>query len=336
MARRFSVATAIVMFVFSLAPAVRADVKTTEKTLLKLEGVLGRLYTMFGGAGAKDGVTSTVALKGQRLSRINDATGQIIDLGEEKVYTLDMKKKEYKVVTFAQMRQQMQDERDKAAKQAASESKSAPQEKDNLDNSGKQIEFDVQIKETGQHKTIAGYDTHEVLVIVTGHEKGKKIEESGGAVLTNDVWLGPKIPALDEIVAFQLKYFRAVYGEALGVDPQQLSGVLAMYPSFAKMAGQMEAEGGKLQGSSLATTVTFETVKSAEDMQAASKDQSSSSTSDTSLGSAIARRLASRGNSNNKPQQKTLIMTLDTQRLSVAPASTAEDVAIPAGFKEKK
>jgi len=36
---------------------------------------------------------------------------------------------------------------------------------------------------------------------ITGHEKGKKIEDSGGIILTNDMWMGPKIAALDEIFA---------------------------------------------------------------------------------------------------------------------------------------
>src|SRR5687768_11173783 len=87
----------------ALTAALSADVKTREKTTFKLEGFLGRMVSMFG---PKDGVTSTVAVKGNRLARLNDTTGQIIDLTEQKVYDLDIKRKEYKVTTFAQLRQQ--------------------------------------------------------------------------------------------------------------------------------------------------------------------------------------------------------------------------------------
>jgi hypothetical protein len=38
-----------------------------------------------------------------------------------------------------------------------------------------------------------------------------------------------------------------VYGEAIGIDPQQVAAVMAMYPSFEKMAGQMQTEGRKMQ-----------------------------------------------------------------------------------------
>ena len=57
---------------------------------------------MFGGKAARDGVTSTVAVKGDRKATMNGETGQIIDLAEEKIYDLDLKKKSYKVTTFAQ------------------------------------------------------------------------------------------------------------------------------------------------------------------------------------------------------------------------------------------
>src|SRR5690349_8931999 len=89
---------------FILAPAVHADVKTQEKSLVKFEGMLGRLAGMGGGAASKDGVTNTVAVKGHRMATFNDQTGMIIDLSEEKIYNVDLKKKEYRVVTFAEMR----------------------------------------------------------------------------------------------------------------------------------------------------------------------------------------------------------------------------------------
>ena len=114
-------ALSAVAAVLLVAPVLRADVKTKEKTTFKLEGVLGRMVSVFGGSAARDGITSTVAVKGNRLSRINDATGQIIDLSEQKVYDLDVKKKEYKVTTFEELRRRLQEERDRAEKQAKSQ-----------------------------------------------------------------------------------------------------------------------------------------------------------------------------------------------------------------------
>lgn len=90
-----------------LAPALSADVKTREHTLTKFEGFLGGLANRFGGQAAKEGITSTVAVSGSRMSSINDLTGQIVDLREEKVYILDVKRKEYKVTTFEELREKM-------------------------------------------------------------------------------------------------------------------------------------------------------------------------------------------------------------------------------------
>jgi hypothetical protein len=328
MARRFG---PILLVAVALAPILHADVKTKEKTTVKFEGFMGRVMGMFGGSAAKDGITSTVALKGNRLARMNDATGEIIDLSEQKVYTLDVKKKEYKVQTFDEIRRQIQEERDKAAKQA----KDMPaQDKQNLDSSGKQIQFDADVKETGQHKQIAGYDAREVVLTITAHEKDKKIEDSGGFVLTSDMWMAPHIAALDEVMQFELKYFQAIYGQALGIDPRQLTSMMAMFPSFAKMSEEMKNQGGKLQGTALFTTMTFETVKSAEDMQNASKDQQQTPTSGNGLGSMLARRLAGRSNAQTGP--KSLVMTTTAEKLSVETSASADDVAVPAGFKEKK
>ena len=83
--------------------------------------MLGRMVNLFGGKGAKEGIVSTVAVKGNRKATFNDTTGQIIDLGEEKVYELDMKKKTYKVATFAELRRRMEEAKAKAEQNAQKE-----------------------------------------------------------------------------------------------------------------------------------------------------------------------------------------------------------------------
>lgn len=326
--KRFFAALALVTAVAGLTTSLYADVKTREKVTFKLEGFLGRMMNVFGGSAAKDGVTSTVAVKGDRLSRISDTTGQIVDLAEQKVYDLDVKKKEYRVTTFAELRRRLQEAREKAEKEA----KNRPaEEKSEIEQAGKEIEFEIDVKETGQQKTIAGFQTREAVLTITGREKGKKLEESGGFIMTNDLWLAPKIAALDEIVAFELKYFQAVYGEALGMDPQQTAALAAMFPSFQKMAAEMQSEGKKLQGTPLFTTMTFESMKSAEEMKAAGSQSSGGGGGISGrLGGMLARKM--RG----PTQQRSTIMTTTVERLSIEPTASAEDVAIPAGFKEKK
>src|SRR5689334_22246349 len=94
-----------------------ADVRSDQKTQVKFEGGLGRVVNLFGGRAAREGVTSTVAVKGDRKATINGDRAQIVDLKEEKVYDIDFKDKSYRVQTFAEIIKQMQDAQRKAAAQ---------------------------------------------------------------------------------------------------------------------------------------------------------------------------------------------------------------------------
>lgn len=323
--KRVFAASIIGAAALAFGAVMRADVKTTEKMQIKFGGgLLGSMMNRAAGDAAKEGVVSSVAVKGNRLNRTNDATGQIIDLSEEKVYDLDVKKREYKVTTFEELRRRAKEAKEKAEKDMKNMS---AEDKQNLDEAGKQFEFDVEVKETGQHKQVAGHNTREVIMTITAHEKGKKVEESGGFVMKNDIWLGPRIAALDEIGAFEMKFFQAVYGDL--IDMQQMAAFAAMFPAFGKMSGRMQTEGKKLEGTALSTMTTFETVKSAEAMRGASEQPSSG-------GGGIAGRLAGRLAHRGPVEQKSTMMTTTTERLSVQTSASAEDVAIPAGFKEKK
>ena len=42
------------------------------------------MVNIFGGKAAREGVTSTVAVKGDRKATLNDTTGQIIDLAKKR------------------------------------------------------------------------------------------------------------------------------------------------------------------------------------------------------------------------------------------------------------
>jgi len=326
MKRQFGIA---VMVTLALVTAVvHGDVKTKERTQIKFGGgMLGALMNRASGDAAKDGIVSTVAVKGSRMSSLTESTGQIIDLGEEKIYELDLKKKEYRVSTFAEMRARIKEAQEKAAKQA----KDMPaSDKEAVEDSAKQIEFEVDVKETGQTKQIAGHNTREVVLTISAHEKGKKLEDSGGFVMKNDMWLGPKIAALDEIATFHQKYFKAIYGDSIGLDPQQMATMLAMFPSLSKMSARMQTEGAKMQGTPLLTTSTFETVKSAEQMKG--DGERGGGGGGGGIGGMLASRMMKRG----PAEPRSTMMTTTVERLSVETAASADDVAVPAGFKEKK
>ncbi len=109
--------------------SLRADVRADEKTRVEFAGMLGRMMNLFGGKGAKEGVVSTVAVKGDRKATLNDSTGTIVDLAEEKIYDLDMKKKTYKATTFAELRRRMEEAKKKAEQDAQKEQAKENKEK---------------------------------------------------------------------------------------------------------------------------------------------------------------------------------------------------------------
>jgi len=163
MIRSFLTPALILLLVVAASPAIRADVRSDEKTKIEFTGMLGRMVNLFGGKGAREGIVSTVAVKGDRKATFNDSTGQIIDLAEEKVYELDMKKKSYKVATFAELRRRMEEARAKAEQNAQKEqakektAEPAPKEKES------NLEIDFDVKNTGQKKTVNGFDAHQIL-----------------------------------------------------------------------------------------------------------------------------------------------------------------------------
>ena len=70
------------------------------------------------------------------MSRVSDTTGQIVDLTEQKIYSVDVRKKEYTVTTFAQMREQMEKLKADMAKQQQSVD---PETKKAMAETGKQM-----------------------------------------------------------------------------------------------------------------------------------------------------------------------------------------------------
>jgi len=238
---------AVVVPLLSFAVAhTYADVKTRTQSSIKFEGALGKVINFFS-RGKDTAITSTEAVKGNRKATMNESNGQIVDLSEEKVYDLNVKKKEYTVKTFDEIRKEMRDAQERAKKEAEKEQ---PTEKGEPQKPQKEYEIDVDVKDTGQKKQLIGYDTHETIVTVTVREKGKTLEDSGGVVLTSDLWLGPRIPELKELTDFDVRYWKALQ-EGSGIatmSPEQAAQVMAMFPLFGKAMERMQKDGDKLAG----------------------------------------------------------------------------------------
>ena len=311
------------------AGVASADVHTEEKSQVTFEGALGRMMNLFGGKATREGVTSTVAVKGDRKITTTGDSAQIIDLKEEKVYDIDLGKKTYRVATFAELRQQLEEARRKAAEQAAKQNG----EKAPAAGSGKDpnVEVDFSLKESGQRRQVNGYDAREVIMTITVREKGKTIED-GGFVMTADSWFGPQIAALKELHEFDARYWKQLQGtDALGMSAEQMATVAAMYPMVKQASERLSKESGKLQGTPLATTTTFDVVKSKEQM--AQQTESSNSSGGGGFSGMLARKLAKK---DGEVKSRATVFTVFSETQEISTTVAAADVAVPADFKEKQ
>lgn len=322
--------------------ALRADVRSDQKTKFQLAGALGKVVNLFGGKAAREGVTSTVAVKGNRMMTMNDSTGEIIDLSEEKIYNLDIKKKSYTVVTFADVRAQMEEARKKAQEEARKEQASQPAKRDPNE---KEMDVDFEVKNTGEKKDVNGFSTSQAIMTITVREKGKTLQQSGGMVLTSDMWMTPAIPAMQEVSEFRMKFAQKLFGPMIeGASPQDMASAVAMYPMMKPALEKMAAEGRKLQGTPILTTTTIDAVQSAEQLAAAQSSGSeakSDNSTPTSIGGLIGgfgKRVARKKDDEAaaRAKDRATVVTTTNEVLKVVTTVSDADVAIPPGFKESK
>jgi hypothetical protein len=345
-----SVAAIVAIALAAWAAPVHADVKTQEKSLVKFAGMLGKMVGMFGGKAAREGVVSTVVVKGDRKARITEKTEQIVDLKEEKIYEVDLDDKSYTVTTFADLRKKMEEARQRAKEQA--DKRAERDEKQAEKKEGQpEYEVDLDIKDTGEKKTIAGYDTHQVIMTITVREKGKTLDESGGVVLTADTWLAPEIPEMKEIAAFDVRFAQQLYGPMMSAqEMQQFAMALAAHPGLKDAMGRFQKEKGNLKGTPISTVVTFDGVQSKAQAEesAKRKDDSEEDKAPTSAGGfmgAFAKKMAKKKAEDGEkdkdketaggPKNRATIMTMTNDVLKIEPSASATDVAVPAGFKLK-
>jgi hypothetical protein len=325
-----------------IAPMVLADVKTEERTKFEFPGVLGGIVKVFGGKSAREGVVSKVALKGDRKMSITDDTAELIDLAEEKLYRIDMKKKTYTVVTFEQMRRQMQEAMEKAKADAAARKPEAePAPEAAAGDKEPEFEMDFKLSESGQKKKISGYDTREVVATATLREKGKSVED-GSMVVTSSMWLAPRIAATKELDDFNLRYAQKLYLTFAMENPEQMASAMAMYPGLQEAMGKLEAERVNMDGTAVLTIVKAEAVAKPDRNAPAAQQNKQAEAPPRSLGGllgGLGRRAINRDsneNANTNASQSATFMTTSHELLSVSTTVADSDVSIPAGFKESK
>lgn len=313
--------------VVACAGVARAEVKVEEKTKLQIEGVVGTMMNLFGGKAAKEGLTRTVAVKGDRRLSLDESAGELVDLQAEKVYRLDPARKEYKVVTFEELRKQHEKAMEDA-KKARQEGDGAGEKPSPREN---EMEVDLDVKKTGEKKTLHGFDTEQVIVTVTARKKGLTLEQGGGTVMTQDMWLAPGLKAQDEVTAFERRYYEKLYGKQ-DAALRDLALVAATTPGMGRGMEKLYAESGKLQGYPVLTLLTVESVKPAAEVAKAKEEESAPPTSLGGLFGSVAKKVVQ---TKSESTPRSTVLTSSHELLSLVKAVADADVALPAGYQAK-
>ena len=331
----------VVVVVLALSASLSADVRTDQRVKFQLGGALGKMVNMFGGKGAREGVTTVVAVKGNRKATMSDTNGQIIDLTEEKIYNLDIKKKTYTVTTFAELRKQMEEAR-RDAEKIAKEQPAEPSKPAEKDPDAKEMEVDFDLKNTGVSRTINGFDTKQTVMTITVREKGKTLDESGGLVMTTDLWLAPNAPSTKDLAEFDAKYAQKLYGPTVsGASAQDLAMAMAMYPQMKPALDRMRAEGTKIEGTAILTDSRMESVPPGTANEKSAALAAPEEPKKRGLGGMLgglkkmAEEAEKNNNSNAKPS-RAIVLTTSVEMLKLTTDVDAAAVAMPAGFSERK
>lgn len=215
---------------------------------------------------AGEPIVSTVYLKGNRMATVNPDSIEVIDLDKETITHVDVQKKTYTVMTFDQMKQQIENARREMEKKQAEHP--APQANPNANDV--KMSFDVKVRKTGAEKQVSGLSGKEAILTMTMNATDQKTQQSGAMAITNDMWMVPEVPGYEQVRDFQKRFAQkmASVTAGLGLD---MSRMLAANPGATEGLAQMGKEMQKLDGVPIQQVMRMGTTVNGQPLPAASE-----------------------------------------------------------------
>ena len=277
---------------FVISPYDGGRTRWRVTTEVKTDGYTGAsVALMLGGTMTSDRggeVTSTAAAKGNRFLEINETSGQIVDFDQRRLYLLDVPQKQYRIVTFDELRSQLGAQA--AAGATAESGRGAPALSD--------YDLSSETRETADRRPINGYDTHNVIITIDVHSRATA-EGRTDFRLRTDLWLG-KVAVIDDINSARQRLAKTVTSSPSQVNNQM--GLSIGTPWLGPMLERLRAERQKIVGTPLLEIVSLEARPAGSEPTAAGR----------------------------------LMTRITTEILMVEPTVTDRDLALPAGFTQKK
>ena len=167
---------------------------------------------------------SAVMLKGNRMAHVSEGRISVIDAGKETITDINLKDKTYSVMTFAQMKQMMEEAQKKMGQKA-------------------DVSVSVDVKETGETQTIQGMNCKEFVLTMKMTTTDAKSGKSADMVMVSHNWVTKDVPGISETREFHMKMGQKLGsympggGMSMMNRPDMQQGMAKMYESAMKMNG---------------------------------------------------------------------------------------------------
>ncbi|MEQ1833348.1 MAG: hypothetical protein ABL977_09865 [Candidatus Eisenbacteria bacterium] len=175
------------------------------------------------------------------------SSSTITRLDRELIWELEHAKKQYGEMTFAEMREAMA----KAAADAKAEMAKAEPAKAHDD---VQMDYKVDVKRTGKHEKVNGFDAEQWVITLTGTPKDKSnTEQAGGILMKLDGWYSTAVPGQAEQAAYYKRW-----AEKMGLEPQVRTMASALMAQHGDAVRQIALKMKDLKGVAVRSTLTME------------------------------------------------------------------------------
>ena len=339
----------------------QADI-TLERTM-SVEGVGAMAFGNMSGtsrttiSGDKSRTDSDIKMKSKIIGFLaRNAVGpsaEIVLLDQDKLYHLNINKKQYTETTFEQMRAQLQ--------KASDQMNSADEKKQPSAVDQSKCEWlppKADLTKTGEKAQFAGYDSERVIITASQPCKDKETGSICEVALVLDQWLSTGFAESAEAQ----KFYKA-YAAKMGIDPtnsqdvsQRAKALFSQYKGiWTEIASKMQNVKGYPVKTSFTLALGGAQCKSSNTEQAQQSQDNDSSSSPSALAGAVAGKLGGLFHKKKDdadapaaqpapavtpvalPPGDVALMTVSSQLVSVSTAGAGADAFIvPADFKKEE
>jgi hypothetical protein len=277
-------------------------------------------------------------------------SAEIVRLDQDKLYHLNINKKEYTETTFEQMREQLKKMSDQAASNDEHKQPSAVDE-----SKCEWLPPKADVKKTGEKAQYAGYDAERIIITASQPCKDKETGSICEVALVLDEWFSSGFAESSEAQ----KYAKA-YAARMGFDANTSQDVSqraqAMFSRYKGVWTEIATKLQSVKGYPVKTSFTLalggSECKSPQAQQAQSGSDNDSSSSPGSVAGAVAGKLSGLFHKKKDdsdaaaapaapaatpvtlPPGDVALMTISSQLVSVSTNSASADVfTVPADFK---